>query len=128
LSRGLAVWLFIMLVETLHGLLRGLLLVPRVGEETAGRIGWPIGLVIVLGISIALAPWMAIRDTSALLRLGGLWAVLTLIFELTIGLLRGLDLPRLLAELNPLAGGLTIYSLAVMFLAPLLAARLRGLT
>ncbi|MGA7267825.1 MAG: hypothetical protein WBX21_08695 [Aestuariivirga sp.] len=128
MSRGLAVWLFIMLVETLHGLLRGLLLVPRVGEETAGRIGWPIGLVIVLGISIALAPWMAIRDTSALLRLGGLWAVLTLIFELTIGLLRGLDLPRLLAELNPLAGGLTIYSLAVMFLAPLLAARLRGLT
>lgn len=128
MSRGLAVWLFIMLVETLHGLLRGLLLVPRVGEETAGRIGWPIGLVIVLGISIALAPWMAIRDTSDLLRLGGLWAVLTLIFELTIGLLRGLDLPRLLAELNPLAGGLTIYSLAVMFLAPLLAARLRGLT
>ena len=128
MSRGLAVWLFIMLVETLHGLLRGLLLVPRVGEETAGRIGWPIGLVIVLGISIALAPWMAIRDTSALLRLGGLWAVLTLILELTIGLLRGLDLPRLLAELNPLAGGLTIYSLAVMFLAPLLAARLRGLT
>ena len=128
MSRGLAVWLFIMLVETLHGLLRGLLLVPRVGEETAGRIGWPIGLVIVLGISIALAPWMAIRDTSALLRLGGLWAVLTLIFELAIGLLRSLDLPRLLAELNPLAGGLTIYSLAVMFLAPLLAARLRGLT
>jgi hypothetical protein len=128
LSRGLAVWLFIMLVETLHGLLRGLLLVPRVGEETAGRIGWPIGLVIVLGISIALAPWMAIRDTSALLRLGGLWAVLTLILELTIGLLRGLDLPRLLAELNPLAGGLTIYSLAVMFLVPLVAARLRGLT
>ena len=128
MSRGLAVWLFIMLVETLHGLLRGLLLVPRVGEETAGRIGWPIGLVIVLGISIALAPWMAIRDTSALLRLGGLWAVLTLIFEVTIGLLRGLDLPRLLAEFNPLAGGLAIYSLAIMFLAPLLAARLRGLT
>jgi hypothetical protein len=128
LSRGLAVWLVIMLVETLHGLLRGLLLVPRVGEEMAGRIGWPIGLVIVLGISLALAPWMAIRDTSALLRLGGLWAVLTLIFEVTIGLLRGLDLPRLLAEFNPLAGGLAIYSLAIMFLAPLLAARLRGLT
>jgi hypothetical protein len=128
LSRGLAVWLVIMLVETLHGLLRGLLLVPRVGEEMAGRIGWPIGLVIVLGISLALAPWMAIRDTSALLRLGGLWAVLTLIFEITIGLLRGLDLPRLMAEFNPLAGGLAIYSLAIMFLAPLLAARLRGLT
>ncbi len=128
MSRGLAVWLVIMLVETLHGLLRGLLLVPRVGEEMAGRIGWPIGLVIVLGISLALAPWMAIRDTSALLRLGGLWAVLTLIFEITIGLLRGLDLPRLMAEFNPLAGGLAIYSLAIMFLAPLLAARLRGLT
>lgn len=128
MSRGLAVWLVIMLVETLHGLLRGLLLVPRVGEDMAGRIGWPIGLVIVLGISIALAPWMATRDTSALLRLGGLWALLTLVFEITIGLLRGFDVPHMLAELNPLAGGLAIYSLAVMFLAPLLAARLRGLT
>ena len=128
MSRGLAVWLVIMLVETLHGLLRGLLLVPRVGEDMAGRIGWPIGLVIVLGISIALAPWMATRDTSALLRLGVLWALLTLTFEVTIGLLRGFDVPRVLAELNPLTGGLAIYSLAVMFLAPLLAARLRGLT
>lgn len=128
MSRGLAVWLVIMLVETLHGLLRGLLLVPRVGEDMAGRIGWPIGLVIVLGISIALAPWMATRDTSALLRLGGLWALLTLVFEITIGLLRGFDVPHMLAEFNPLAGGLAIYSLAVMFLAPLLAARLRGLT
>lgn len=127
MSRGLAVWLVIMLVETLHGLLRGLLLVPRVGEDMAGRIGWPIGLVIVLGISITLAPWIAVRDTSALLCLGGLWALLTLIFEVTIGLLRGFDVPRVLAELNPLAGGLAIYNLAVMFLAPLLAARLRGL-
>ena len=125
MSRGLTVWLVIMLFDTLHGLFRRLLLVPRVGEDMAGRIGWPIGLVIVLGISIALAPWIAIRDTSALLRLGGLWAVLTLIFEIAIGRLRGLDLPRLLAELNPLAGGLTIYSLAVMFVAPLVAARFR---
>ncbi len=127
MSRGLAVWLFIMLVETLHALLRGLFLEPRVGEAMASRIGWPIGLVIVMSISIALAPWVAIRDTSALLRLGVVWAALTVVVETVIGIMRGFDGPRIVAELNPLAGVLTIYSLAAMLLAPLLAARLRGL-
>ena len=46
--RGLLVWLLIMLAETIHGILRGLLLVPLVGETAAGRIGWPMGVVLVM--------------------------------------------------------------------------------
>ncbi|MCB1378432.1 MAG: hypothetical protein KDK89_08725 [Alphaproteobacteria bacterium] len=123
--RGLIVWLIIMGFETIHGLLRGLYLVPRVGEAAAGRIGWPIGLVIVLATATAFARWIAIRDIATLLGIGAVWAILTLGFEFAIGLLRGMSPAAIMTEIDPLSGGLTIYSLGVMLAAPWIAARLR---
>ncbi len=125
MSRGLLVWLLIMLIETIHGVLRGLFVVPRFGEETASRIGWPIGVIIVLGVSYLAIRWIGLRDTSNLIRLGALWAILTFVFEIVIGLLRGLDAARIWAEINPLEGGLIVYSVIVMFFAPLAAHHLR---
>ena len=124
--RGLLVWLIIMVLETGHGVLRGLFLVPWLGEAAAGRIGWPIGVVIVMATAVIMARWVGLRDTAPLLRLGLAWLALTFGFEVAIGLLRGFDGARIWAEVNPLAGGLMVYSLAVMVVAPLLAARLRG--
>lgn len=127
MARGLAVWLIIIVAETVHGILRGLFLTPRVGEVMASRIGWPVGMVIVYAIAILLAPWADLRAARSLLTLGAVWALLTLVFEVGIGLLRGYDWPRIAAEMNPLSGGLMLYTLVAMFLAPLIAARLRGL-
>ena len=126
MARGLLVWLLIMAVETVHGVLRGLLLAPRVGEAAASRIGWPIGMVLVMAVSMLAVRWTGLRGTRSLLALGAAWAVLTIFFEIMIGLLRGMAPGAVLAELNP-ASGLMLYSGAVMFLAPLIAARLRGL-
>jgi hypothetical protein len=125
MARGLLVWLLIMLAETAHGVLRGLLLVPRVGEERANLIGWPIGLMIVFAITLAAIRWTGISPARSLLGLGALWAALTVCFEMAIGLLRGMSAARIMAEINP-ASGLILYSAAVMLIAPWLAARLRG--
>jgi hypothetical protein len=122
--RGLMVWLLIVILETVHGILREMFLVPHVGAQAASRIGWPVGLAIVLFTAWLMIRWTGLRGTGTLLRLGALWALLTLTFEIGIGLLRGFDGPRLWAELNPFSGGLILLSLAVMFFAPLLAARL----
>jgi hypothetical protein len=124
--RGLLVFLGIMAVETVHGVLRGLFLVPRVGEDMASWLGWPAGMVIVLLISTLAIGWTGIRTRSGLLRLGAVWAVLTIAFEVMIGFLRGMGAAEVLAAFNPLAGTI-LYSAAVMFLAPLAAARLRGI-
>lgn len=123
--RGLLVWFLIMLIETVHGVLRGLLLVPRVGEEAASRIGWPVGMVLVLLVSLLAIRWTRITRTARLLALGAVWAVLTIGFEIMVGLARGMMLTAVLAELDP-RSGLMLYSAAIMFLAPLVAARLRG--
>src|SRR5690349_1027866 len=113
MTRGLLVWLLIMLVETIHGVLRGLLLVPHFGEEAAGRMGWPVGAVLVLAISFACIRWTRLHATAQLLRLGAIWAVLTFLFEVAIGAMRGLSVGAILAEINPVEGGLMLYSVVL---------------
>ena len=143
MGRGLAVWIVIMGVETVHGIVRGLF-VPLVGEAIAGRIGWPIGMVIVFGVTFLTIRWIGLSERRALLGLGvwllvfsavgddaggpafvGLAFLLSFCFEIAIGYARGLSNDAILAEINPLTGGLMVYSLVVMLLAPLIAARLR---
>lgn len=124
MKRGLAVWLLIMLIETAHGVLRGLFLTPYVGWETASRIGWPIGLALVILVSVLTIRWIGVTGAAPLLRLGAVWAVLTAGFELLIGVARGLDNVQLLASLDPRSGSV-LYSAAAMLLAPLAADWLR---
>jgi hypothetical protein len=126
MARGLLVFVLIMAVETVHGVLRGLFLVPRLGEDMAARIGWPVGLFLVLLIAWATIRWIGPRDRRSLFGLGALWAVLTIAFEVMIGILRGMAMPEIMAELHPLTGTIP-YSAGVMFIAPWAAARLRGL-
>jgi hypothetical protein len=116
--------MLIMLVETIHGVLRALLLVPRVGPEAAERIGWPVGAVLVIAIATLTIRWTRLSG-AGLLRLGAAWAVLTVLFELAIGWLRGLDAQALLAALGPWSGSIA-WSAALMLAAPFIAARLRG--
>ena len=123
--RGLLLWLLIMAAETVHGILRGMVLVPQVGETMASRIGWPIGMALVLGITLVLIRWTGLSRNRDLFRLGAIWAVLTAIFEVGIGLLRGFDAARIWAEANPATGGLMLPSLVVMAVAPWVAVRLR---
>lgn len=127
MARGLTVWFLIMAIEIVHGILRGQFLVPQVGAVAAERIGWPIGLAIVFGISLLTIRWIGLGGRRALLGLGVIWMVLTFCFEIAIGYARGLSTDAILTVINPLSGGLMVYSLLVMLLAPLMAARIRGL-
>ena len=124
--RGVIVWCAFMAIETLHGILRGIFLVPRVGLDLSNKIGWPIAACIVFGVTVLTIRWIGLASTQALLTLGALWAALTFIVEIGIGLLRGLDAAQLAHEINPFSGGLLAYSLVVVFLSPYFAFKLRG--
>jgi hypothetical protein len=127
MTRGILIWLLIMAVETAHGILRGIYLVPLVGELNASRIGWPIGAGLVLAVNAALSRWIGLTENLKLLSLGLIWAVLTLLFEIMIGFARGLGGARVLAEFVPWQGGLGFFSLLLMLAAPWLATKLRAL-
>lgn len=85
LLRSLAVWGVIMVAEVLHGVARGLWLVPRVGEVRARQLGVAIGSVIILGLALAFAPWLNVTHPRTLFRFGMLWVLLTLGFEVALG-------------------------------------------
>lgn len=127
-GKALAIWLVLILAEILHGILRGVLLVPRVGEFRSNQIGVFTGSAIILALTWAFVRWLGASRTSQLLGIGVLWLCLTLAFEFLFGhFVVGASWERLLEDYNLLQGGLLPIGMAVLVLAPLIAAKIRGM-
>lgn len=125
--RAIILWLLLMLVETLHGIARRILLEPIVGDLTARQIAVFTGSALIFGIVFVMIPWLREAVTRQLLLIGALWVFLTLVFEVAIGRF-ALDLTwdRILQDYDIGRGGLMPIGLLVMFLAPLITAVLRA--
>ena len=126
-TRALLVWLAIIAAETVHGILRQLLLVPLVGDVAARQIGVPVGCLIILAITCACIRWLGSRTISEHLQVGVVWVVLTVVFELGLGLALGYSRERILSDYNIFQGGYMGLGLLFMLCAPALAFRLRRL-
>jgi hypothetical protein len=125
LARGGAVWVVIALAETVHGVLRNRFLVPVVGQHRAGQVGVIVGSLIILGVAWLFIRWIGARKTAQLLGVGGLWLILMLAFEVGLGRALGISWDRIASAYDLTQGGLMLIGMGVLFLAPLLAARLR---
>lgn len=127
LLRAFLVWLVIIAAETVHGVLRGLLLVPLVGDLPARQIGVFVGSLLILTVAYLFIRWIAARTKHQLLGVGLLWVVLTVLFEIGLGrFVLGLPWERITEDYNPTRGGFLAFGLLFMAVSPLLAARLRG--
>ena len=125
-TRAVAVWLVLICAEILHGIARGIFLVPHVGEFRSSQIGVFTGSVITLVIALAFVRWIGASRTSDLLAVGLLWLGLTLAFEILFGrFVVGASWERLAADYNVLKGGLLPFGMLVLALSPLIAAKLR---
>lgn len=124
--RGLAVWLLIILVESVHGTLRQLFLAPVIGDFEARRLAVFTGIVLIFLVALLTIRWMAMRDRGDLLKLGALWVVLTGAFEVTLGRALGFGWSRILEDYDLRHGGLMGIGLAAMLLTPMVAARIRA--
>jgi hypothetical protein len=85
LIRAFLTWLVIIAAETVHGILRGILLVPIVGSLPARQIGVLIGSLPIFGVSYLFIRWIAAQTKPQLLGVGVLWVVLTVLFEISLG-------------------------------------------
>jgi hypothetical protein len=126
--RSLLVWLVIIGVETLHGIARRLWLEPRVGDLRARQIAVFTGSALILTVAVLFVRWMGTATRSGLLAIGLSWLLLTLAFEISLGRLLGASWERILSDYDPRRGGLLLIGMAVLALAPLLAARIRDLS
>jgi hypothetical protein len=110
--------------EVVHGVLRTLYLAPLVGDLRARQIGVLVGSALILIIARLVAPWLRARTSRAQLLVGAVWLVLTLLFELILGLvLLGYSWERMALDYDVLRGGLLPFGLVILALAPWLAAR-----
>ena len=128
LLRASAVWLVIVCAESVHGALRTMFLAPYVGDFRARRISVFTGSLLILLIAYLFIRWIQAGTIRALITVGFVWLVLTVLFELTLGrFVLGLSWERLASDYDIRRGGLMLFGLILLTLSPLIAARLRGL-
>jgi hypothetical protein len=125
-GRAFLIWLLLMAAESVHGILRELLLAPVMGDIPARRLSVLTGAVLIFLITLATVRWIGAGRTNHLLRIGLLWVVLTVVFEISLGrLVLHSDWQRIASDYDLASGGLMIPGLACMLLTPWVAARLR---
>jgi hypothetical protein len=125
-GRAVAVWLLVIAAETIHGIARTFWVAPLVGDFRARQIAVFTGAAIILGITLACIRWIRPPHVRAALAVGGLWLVLTVVFEVALGRATGASWARIVEDYDLRQGGLLPIGMAVLFLAPLVAARVRG--
>ncbi|MFZ5718214.1 MAG: hypothetical protein ACOY5Y_01970 [Pseudomonadota bacterium] len=124
LLRALAVWLLIIVAESVQGSLRRLLMDPDI--EFVIRQGSVItGALVIFAITWFSARWMRIRTAGGALAVGGLWVALTVAFEFALGRALGLSWSRILEDYDVLRGGLMPIGLAFMAVTPWIVRRLQ---
>jgi hypothetical protein len=124
--RSLAVWCLFILAESLNGTIRNFWLIPALGDRPAHLISFATGSVLIITIATIFIRWLNAQRVSQLLRIGLLWVLLTLGFEVSLGRFGlGYSWERILADYNLAQGGLMSIGLALVLLSPLIATQLR---
>ena len=126
--RALAVWFLIMIAESVHGTIRRLLVEPALGDLRARQVSVFTGMLLIFAITLLCIRWMRLGSVTQLLLVGVLWGVLTLVFEIVVGMfVLGYGADRIAEDFDPRRGGFMGIGLTLMLLAPLLAAHVRKL-
>jgi hypothetical protein len=126
LMRGMAVWFALIVAEIAHGVARAVWLVPLVGDWRSRQIGVGTGTIINFAVAALFIRWIRPRSAGDARRVGALWLLLTLTFELAFGrFVARASWPRIGSDYDLFHGGLLPLGLIMLGLAPLAAAKLR---
>jgi len=125
-SKAVVIWVFIVIAESVHGIIRQLYIVPLTGEMHARQLGVFIGSAIIFAIVWGSVHWINARSFREQFMVGLLWVVLIVLFEFSLGAALGYSQQRMLSDYNMAEGGLMPPGLLFMLFSPALAARLRG--
>jgi hypothetical protein len=124
--RALVAWLLIIFLESVHGVLRQTFLAPSLGDLPSRQLGVFVGSVLIFAVALATTRWLGAASTRTLLTVGGVWVLLTLVFEVGLGFALGVSTERLLSDYKLTEGGYLGLGLLFMLLSPWLARRMRG--
>lgn len=121
--RGIAVWFLIIIVESVHGTIREVLITPRLGDAAARRLGMVTGMALIFAIAYFTVRWIGTEVPGELIAIGVIWSALTILFEAILGLyVFGFSAERVVAEYDVRQGGMMGFGILFMTFAPVIAA------
>jgi hypothetical protein len=126
-TRGLGIWLMLMLTESANGTFRRIVLDPRVGDVRGRQIAVVTGSLLMLWVAAVLLPALGRHSRARWWGLGLFWVALTLAFELGLGRLFGLSWARLRSDFDPRQGGWLAFGMLFIAAVPRLVAWKRRL-
>ena len=121
LTRILALAMVLAGVETLHGIARTVLVVPRIGKQRAIKLSALTGSALAFGICFFLVPPMDLHAPEHLLLLGVFLALFMASFDVAIGrwLMRK-AWHKIWPDFNPATGNYLLWGLLFLCGVPLL--------
>lgn len=113
--------------ETLHGIARTVLLVPRVGKDLAIKLSIVSGSLLAFVVCYLLVPGVGLTTFSEHLVLGLCLAAFMAGFDLAMGmLLLRRSWRKALQDFNPHTGNLLVFGLILLIFIPAWVAHLRA--
>jgi hypothetical protein len=82
-------WLLIILLESVHGMLRQKFLAPALGDLPSRQLGVHGGSILIFAVALATTGWLGAASTRTLFTVKCVWVLLTLVFEAGLGLTLG---------------------------------------
>jgi len=125
--RVLSICIVLAGTETLHGIARTVLLVPRLGKERALKLSVVSGSLLAFAVCYFLVPGVGLTTMGQHLILGAGLALFMASFDLAMGLLLlRRSWRKALADFNPATGNLLVFGLALLVVYPVLISLLRA--
>ncbi len=113
--------------ETLHGIARMTLLVPRIGLRKALAVSIVTGSLLAFAVCAAMVPGLGLRGPRALVLLGLWLAAFMAAFDILIGRLAARRSWKALSkDFDPRTGNYLVVGLASLAACPWLVMALRG--
>lgn len=120
------VWLAILVLAVLNGGLREAVLLKHLDLTSAQLLSAVLLCAAILLMAWWLVHWLGVYDARSLWLVGVIWLVLTLVFEFSYGLARGLDWSEMLAAYTFKDDNLWPLCLLITLMAPWLVGWYRG--
>ena len=127
LARAVGIWLTLIVVESIHGVMRRLFLEPQLGDLRARQVSVFTGAVLIVFVFWFALKWLGAQTARRWWIFGLLWLALTLAFEIGLGRATGMSWDRIGADFDPRRGGLLAFGMLVILVGPRLLAQRRGL-
>ena len=122
--RAFIVWLLIAAAEVVHGILRMQFLRPLLGDLRARQLAVFTGSLLIVGIAWLLRRFLRAQTLRQQFAVGAAWVLLMVSFDVLLGrFVIGYGWDRVAQDFDPTRGGLLLFGLLVMLLAPWLVSR-----